>query len=241
MLLSLHKCSSVSENGTLSDSIYNTPSYKQFSGSPTDFVSQKRGRSESFLMIYSISNQNKLNMEIDPRLVKNLQAPQKPVKRRPSVRRSTRGLDGSSTSLAARSSSTKKPAKKVRFADKVLIHRISVHKNTAAPLPETFRLIVSLRQIWKELDLDKDKYLNMAELKRFVCEMWDGEDSEEMMKNYAKDPKKGMDFGDWCALLREEDPDLNDLIDDMYDIFLEESESDDDEKNSISSDSQAEL
>jgi len=202
-------------------------------------VVENREPSESFEMTYSERNsQNQLKLEIDPRLVSRLQAPQKQVQRRPSRRRSTARASECLPLLDVVSSiKAPKPKKKVRFADNVTIHRISIHKGATAPSPETVRFIISLRGVWKQLDLDKDKYLNMTELRRFADELWEDEDVEELMKNYAAHPDKGMSFGEWCALLKEEDPDLTDLIEDLYEIFVEESETEDDEKDFKDADS----
>jgi len=219
-----------------------------------------RKPSQSFLMTYSAGAANhlpKLKMEIDPRLVTKLQSSPKPVSRRPSARRSNLpsfnkspssgrsagpfdclpilDIAAASVSMSASSMlSPIKPKKKVRFADKVIIHRISVHKGqTPAPPPETFRLIISLKEIWQYLDLDKDKYLNMRELRRFADEVWENEDINKMMKSYAQHPNKGLSFGEWCAVIKEEEGDIDDLLDDLYDIFVEESVTEYDEKEDL--------
>jgi len=220
-----------------------------------------RKPSQSFLMTYSAGAAKslpKLKMEIDPRLVAKLQSSPKLVPRRPSARRSNLSscnkspssarsagpfdclpiLDMALSSNVSPSASYRlspvKPKKKVRFADKVVIHRISVHKGQApAPPPETFRLIISLKEIWQYLDLDKDKYLNMRELRRFADEVWENEDLDEMMMSYAQHPNKGLSFGEWCAVIKEEEGDIDDLLDDLYDIFVEESETEYDEKEDL--------
>lgn len=227
---------------------------------PESIVVPTRKPSHSFLMTYSAGaakNLPKLKMEIDPRLVAKLQSSPKPVSRRPSTRRSN--LSPSNKSPSSRSAgpfdclpildiapssnlsmslsyrlTPCKPKKKVRFADKVIIHRISVHKGQApAPPPETFRLIISLKEIWQYLDLDKDKYLNMRELRRFADQVWENEDLDEMMRTYAQHPNKGLSFGEWCAVIKEEEGDIDDLLDDLYDIFVEESETEYDEKDDL--------
>jgi len=220
-----------------------------------------RKPSQSFLMTYSVGEANHLpkrKMEIDPRLIAQLQASPKQVPRRPSARRCSNVPSFNKNTNSARSAeadpfeclpildiaassnismstpsirSAVKPKKKVRFADKVIIHRISIHKGPApAPPPETFRLIISLKEIWQYLDLDKDKYLNMSELRRFADEVWDNEDLDEMMRSYAQHPNKGLSFGEWCAILKEEEGDMDELLDDLYDIFVEESVTEYDEK-----------
>jgi len=220
-----------------------------------------RKPSQSFLMTYSAGaakNLPKLKIEIDARLVTKLQSSPKPVSRRPSTRRSNLSsynkspsysrsagpfdclpiLDIAASSNISMSASYRlspvKPKKKVRFADKVIIHRISVHKGQApAPPPETFRLLISLKEIWQYLDLDKDKYLNMRELRRFADEVWENEDLDEMMRSYAQHPNKGLSFGEWCAVIKEEEGDIDDLLDDLYDIFVEESVTEYDEKEDL--------
>jgi len=221
---------------------------------------QDRKHSQSFLMVYSAGAAKhlpKLKMEIDPRLVRKLQSSPKLVSRRPSARRSNLPsfnkspssgrsagpfdclplLDVAASSNVSMSASYRlsppKPKKKVRFADKVIIHRISVHKGSAPAPPETFRLIISLKEIWQYLDLDKDKYLNMRELRRFADEVWENEDLDEMMKSYAQHPNKGLSFGEWCAVMKEEEGDIDDLLDDLYDIFVEESVTEYDEKEDM--------
>jgi len=129
---------------------------------------------------------------------------------------------------------TSKPVKKVRFADEVTIHRVSVYKFSPVPYPETFKLIITLQCIWGVLDEDKDGYLNLKELQYFANEVWEDEDVEKMLKAYSKEPEKGLDFDDWCNLIKEEDPELSELVDDLYVLFVEgsdDSEEDTDEKS----------
>lgn len=208
---------------------------------PKSVLVPTREPSQSFLMTYSGVSQPKIKLEIDPRLVNTLQASPKQIARRPSVRRSNFSPSNRSCSgpfdclplLDCKLSSYKlsnKPKKKVRFADTVVIHRISVHKGSAPPPPEMFIMIISLREIWKQLDLDKDKHLNMSELRRFADEVWENEDVGKMMRSYASHPNKGLSFGEWAAVLKEEDADMTELIEDLYEIFVYESESEDDEK-----------
>jgi len=205
-------------------------------------VVPSRKPSQSFLMTYSgAKHLPKMKLEIDPRLVHTLQASPKQIARRPSARRSNLSPSNRSCSnpfdclplldcAVSSSRVSNKPKKKVRFADTVTIHRISVHKGKAPPPPETFIMIISLREIWKQLDLDKDKHLNMSELRRFADEVWENEDVGKMMRSYASHPDKGLSFGEWCAVLKEEDADMTELIEDLYEIFVYESESEDDEK-----------
>jgi len=175
-----------------------------------------------FLMTYSSGTLPGLEIEVDPLVVRALQAKKKPVLRKPSAQRST-------SSLPLVNKSPKKK-KMVRFNETVTIHRISVRKGLATPPSETFVLIAHLKEIWKKLDEDKDDFLNIKEFGRFVEEVWEDEDAEAMTRNYSANPQKGLNFTEWCVLLKEEDPELTDLIDDLYHIFVDESESEDDEK-----------
>lgn len=127
-----------------------------------------------------------------------------------------------------------KPVKKVRFADEVTIHRVSIYKHSPVPYPETFKLIITLQCIWEILDEDKDGYLSLKELSTFADEVWEDENSEKILKAYAKNPEKGMNFDEWCYLIKDEDPQLNELVNDMYVLFVEgsnDSEEDEDAKS----------
>jgi len=206
-------------------------------------IDKSRGPTESFLLTYSEArNRNKIEMEISPQLVSALQASTKHVPRRPSVRRSTASSlqsdksAGPKNCLRSSSSIASKPKKKVRFAEKVTIHRISVRRDSAPPTPETFIMIINLREIWKKLDLDRDKHLNMSELKRFADKVWEDEDVEDMIDTYAAHPEKGLCFGEWCAVLKEEEGDFDELMDELYSIFVEDpdgSYEEDDEKDNV--------
>jgi len=225
----------VKERNQLLMSIQNSaaiPKQKQIAVAPTSEGSQ------SFLMTYS-AGAAKAQMDIDPRLISTLRASPKQISRRPSARRCNFSPETKNSSidpfdclpildLAASSNlstssrlSPVKPRKRVRFADKVTIHVISVRGSAPPPPPETFIMIISLKEIWKHLDLDKDKYLNMSEMKHFADEVWENEDLEEMMKNYAQHPENGLTFEEWCAVLKEEEGDMDEFIDELYDIFVE--------------------
>lgn len=122
---------------------------------------------------------------------------------------------------------TKKPKKKVRFDDNVTIHRIEASTGVPSAMPETYKLVVTLRQVWKQLDLDQDKYLNITELRRFCGEVWEEPDSDvyEIMKLYAQEkPEKGINFNEWCSLIKDEDPELKELVEDLYTIFVQDSD-----------------
>jgi len=208
----------------------------------TTQIDSSREPSQSFLLTYSAANiKNKLEMEISPQIVSALQASTKQVPRRPSVRRTTAASLQSDKSAGPKdekiaSSKASKKKKKVRFADNVTIHRISVHRDSAPPEPETFIMIIELREIWKKLDLDRDKHLNRSELKRFADKVWENEDAETMIYSYAAHPEKGLCFGEWCAVLKEEEGDMDELIDELYTIFVEEpdwADEEDDEKESV--------
>jgi len=120
---------------------------------------------------------------------------------------------------------SQKNVKKVRFNDKVIIHTIEYSTPKAFPgSSEAYVLIITLREIWSQLDLDKDGHLNTAELKGFCSEVWEDVniDIPRIMDAYAKiDRIKGMRFHEWCCLVKDEDPDLDGFVDDLYDIFVE--------------------
>jgi len=198
-------------------------------------IDSGREPSQSFLMTYSAANSNsRLEMEICPQLVSALQSPTRQVSRRRSVRRSN--LTSLQNKKSAGPKKASKPKKKVRFSDNVTIHRISAHQDTQPPPPETFIMIINLKEIWKKLDLDRDKYLNYSELKRFADQVWEDEDVGSMIESYAAHPEKGLEFGEWCAVVKEEEGDIDELIDELYAIFVEEadwSEQEDDEKANI--------
>jgi len=120
----------------------------------------------------------------------------------------------------------KKPKKKVRFDDNVIIHRIEATAGMPTAMPETYKLVITIRQVWLQLDLDRDKHLNINELQRFCSEVWEEPDSNvyNIMECYAKaDPDKGINFNEWCSLIKDEDPDLKQFVDDLYSIFVEDS------------------
>jgi len=139
--------------------------------------------------------------------------------------------DGSRNSISQKLSlsrlSTKKIKKKVHFNDQVIIHTIEYKQpKRVYGVTDTYLLIVTLREIWSRLDLDKDGFLNMVELKRFCLEVWEdiNIDIPTIMCMYAKiDQKKGLTFHEWCRLVKDEDPELETFLDDLYDIFVEPS------------------
>jgi len=132
----------------------------------------------------------------------------------------------SSNMVITKADVTVKPVKKVRFDDNVIIHRIEASQGMPTAMPETYKLVVILREVWAHLDLDKDKHLNITELRRFCSEVWEEPDSDvyNIMKLYAQDdPDKGMNFNEWCSLIKDEDPELHELVEDLYTIFVESS------------------
>jgi len=66
----------------------------------------------------------------------------------------------------------------------------------------------------------------MTELKRFCLEVWEESNIDIVMGVYAKtDKDKGMTFHEWCSLVKDEDPDMKDFVDELYYIFVEPSDS----------------
>jgi len=130
-------------------------------------------------------------------------------------------------SLSRKSLSSHVPKKKVRFNDTVTIHRITYSDvRSSRAKPEMYKLVIFLREVWSKLDVDKDDFLNMSELKRFCGEVWEepiGDiGAKKIMNVYAKtNPKKGMDFNEWCILIKDEDPDLQEFVEELYEIFVD--------------------
>jgi len=123
--------------------------------------------------------------------------------------------------------SKEKPKKKVRFDDNVIIHRIEPSTRVPSAMPETYKLVVTLREVWKKLDMDMDQHLNITELRRFCGEVWEEPDSDvyDIMKLYAQEkPDIGMNFNEWCTLVKDEDPELTELVEDLYTIFVQETD-----------------
>lgn len=175
---------------------------------------------------YSISNNlQEQTLHIDESILEDLTSTkprQQSMSQRFQIRRKSSNL-----AHAKRQSLSKKPKKKVRFDDNVIIHRIEAAPGIPTAMPETYKLVITMREVWLHLDLDRDKHLNIDELRRFCNEVWEEPDSDvyDIMKLYAKvDPDKGINFNEWCSLIKDEDPDLKELVDDLYTIFVEESE-----------------
>lgn len=119
--------------------------------------------------------------------------------------------------------------KQVRFNDKVIIHTIEYEQpKTVNAKSETYAIIVTLREIWSRLDLDNDGYLNIVEMKRFCSEVWEETfDVSSVLGFYAKsDPETGMTFYEWCKLVKDEDPHMSEFLDDLYEIFVEQTTAD---------------
>jgi len=120
-----------------------------------------------------------------------------------------------------------KPKKKVRFDDNVTMHRIEASTGIPSAMPETYKLVVTMREVWMKLDMDKDQHLNIIELRRFCGEVWEEPDSDvyDIMKLYAKEkPEIGMNFNEWCTLIKDEDPELKEFVGDLYTIFVQETD-----------------
>jgi len=109
----------------------------------------------------------------------------------------------------------------------VIIHEVT-HTDQEATEAQTqmYKLVIALREVWIKLDLDKDNFLDLSELTRFCKQIWEEpvEDggAQKIMEMYAKEnPQKGINFHEWCILIKEEDPDLKDFIEEMYEIFVD--------------------
>jgi len=120
---------------------------------------------------------------------------------------------------------------KDRLSQNVVIRRI-VYPDSGAfnEWPEMYMLMIALNEVWKKLDLDQDTYLNMSELTRFCEKIWkepvkDG-CAQKIMEVYAEEhPQKGMNFHEWCILIKQEDPDLQGFVEEIYEIFVFQAES----------------
>jgi len=156
---------------------------------------------------------------VDESLVKALEAPDDQLLHPPIQRFSTN----------RRSLSNSIPKKKVRFNETVTIHRISYQSvGISKAKPAMYKLVILLREVWIKLDVDEDSHLNISELKRFCHDVWeepfDDAGATKIMSLYAKvDPSKGMNFNEWCLLIKDEDPDLNEFVEELYEIFVDPS------------------
>jgi len=96
--------------------------------------------------------------------------------------------------------------------------------------PELYKLVIALNEVWKKLDIDQDNYLNMSELTRFCKKIWEEpvEDggAQKIMEVYADEhPEKGVNFHEWCILIKEEDPELQEFVEEIYEIFVDPADS----------------
>jgi len=118
-------------------------------------------------------------------------------------------------------------AKTPKLNETITINRIASSDMAGSKAKsEVYKMIILLREIWPKLDLDNDKHLNMAELKRFCIAIWEEpvEDggASAIMPSYAKlDPKKGLNFNEWCLLIKDNDPDFQQFVEDIYEIFVD--------------------
>jgi len=117
--------------------------------------------------------------------------------------------------------------KKTKINETVTIHRVASSDMVGSKAKtEVYKMIILLREIWVKLDLDNDNHLNMGELKRFCTDIWE-EPVEDggagvIMKWYAKlDPEKGLNFNEWCLLIKNEDPDMQEFVEEIYEIFVD--------------------
>jgi len=130
-------------------------------------------------------------------------------------------------SLSRRSMNKSVCSKTPKLNENITINRIASSDMAGSKAKsEIYKIIILLREIWAKLDLDNDKHLNMAELKRFCIAIWEEpvEDggASVIMPSYAKlDPKKGLNFNEWCLLIKDNDPDLQQFVEDIYEIFVD--------------------
>jgi len=114
-----------------------------------------------------------------------------------------------------------------RLGEEVIIHQVThVDREASEAKPEMYKLIIALKEVWMKLDLDEDSFLNLSELTRFCKQIWEEPEedggAQQIMEVYAKEhPEKGMNFREWCILIKEEDPDLRDFVEELYEIFVD--------------------
>lgn len=129
-------------------------------------------------------------------------------------------------SLSRRSTSYMK--RKDRLNEDVRI--VYADSGASKAKPELYKLVIALNEVWKKLDIDQDNHLNMSELTRFCKKIWEEpvEDggAGKIMEVYADEhPEKGVNFHEWCILIKEEDPDLQEFVEEIYEIFVDPADS----------------
>lgn len=130
-------------------------------------------------------------------------------------------------SLSRRSDT--KLAKKTNIKETVTINRIASADMVGSKVKsELYKTIILLKEIWTKLDLDGDNHLNVAELKRFCIHVWeepvDDAGAGVIMSTYAKlNPEQGLNFNEWCLVIKDEDPRLEDFVEELFEIFVDTS------------------
>jgi len=184
---------------------------------PKERSSNKTDPFNPTVVAYSSTNVLEQTIFVEEELVEALSAnPQKQVR-----------IPASQRFSLSRKSSSHIP-KKNRLNEDVIIHEVTHDKDAREANPEMYKLVIALKEVWMKLDLDEDSFLNLSELTRFCKQIWEEpvEDggAQRIMEVYAKEhPEKGVSFREWCILIKEEDPDLKEFVEEIYEIFVDPS------------------
>merc|ERR1719317_451923 len=200
----------------------NTPKASTFPAG-TKYIEKRPRKNSAPPVMYSISysiskNQTEQVIKVDESIIEDLASPEP----RPISTSKRFKINRKSFTLA--SPNPEKPKKKVRFDDNVTIHRIEAPSRSPQAMPQMFKLYITLREVWYKVDIDADGWLNLAEFRQFCNQVWEEPecDLKQIMGLYAKDdPAKGLNFNEWCTLIKDEDPELSEFVDDLYNIFVE--------------------
>jgi len=192
-------------------------SYSNELGGHTNRIRNNTDPLQPALVAYSSrSNVLKQTMLVDDELLEALSAKPQAQVAKPTTQR-----------LSLSRKSVSYIQKRHRLNEDVIIHKVT-HGDEEGPVanPEMYKLVIALREVWIKLDLDEDNFLNLSELTRFCKQIWEEpvEDggAKKIMEVYAKEhPEKGISFREWCILIKEEDPDLRDFVEEIYDIFVD--------------------
>merc|ERR1712045_695695 len=78
--------------------------------------------------------------------------------------------------------------------------------------------------IWAVLDQDKDGLLNFKELSYFAktvfLDVQDSDVRDMLIKEDTGEMSEGLNFSEWCKVVRNTDADVERLVDDLYRVFV---------------------
>jgi len=191
-------------------------SYSQELGGHRNRIRNNTDPLQPALVAYSWSNVQNQTILVEDELLEALSAKPEKHLQKPATER-----------LSLSRKSVSYIQKKHHLNEDVIIHRVT-HGDNEGPVakPEMYKLVIALREVWIKLDLDDDSFLNISELTRFCKQIWEEpvEDggANKIMEVYAKEqPEKGINFREWCILIKEEDPDLKDFVEEIFEIFVD--------------------